>query len=263
MSSASTTNCQILPSEYAYHPNTLYHSEHTSANCRNYSPGEAESGIHPEHYIHCDGTQLKLADSDFGSDQYTASDYYQWNAGTRSQLLFILPTRVNLTNITLHYYSGSGRGLPRLRFYAVPDDFDIWDASSNSYRYKEVAAMTANGKPTGIIKINFGVDFKTTTMKVLLYKFTSSYSFALSEVEFFNDSCSVPQNITPTAEDSKVTSNQLITTMHKTGDTSIKIISGTSGGFKFIVRQILHKNILYEYNIACLCLPQIPFHLLL
>ena len=82
-----------------------------------------------EQYMHCDGTRLRLTDSDTGSEQYSSSYYYEWRAGTEiRQLQFIFPTRVNLTTITLHYYSDSQRGLPRLRFYAAPDDFDVWDA---------------------------------------------------------------------------------------------------------------------------------------
>ena len=139
-------------------------------------------------YIHCDGTQLSLADSDIGSEQYTSSDYYVWPDGSRnSQLLFIFPTRVNLTTITLHYYSDSVRGLPRLRFYAVPDDFDVWDAPIHYYSYVNVAEVSPVEEPTG--RRNASVGFNVTTMKILMYKFRSAYSFSVSEVEFFNHSC--------------------------------------------------------------------------
>ncbi len=57
--------------------------------------------------------------------EYTATSYYVWIAGSAKKLLFIFPTRVSLTNITLHYYSDGDRGLPRLIFYSVPDDFDV------------------------------------------------------------------------------------------------------------------------------------------
>ena len=90
-----------------------------------YPTSLTQAGTSPEDYFHCGGTQLKLTDSDIGSKQYSSSDYYVWPAETMSQLLFIFPTRVNLTTITLHYYRDSVRGCPRLRFYAVPDDFDV------------------------------------------------------------------------------------------------------------------------------------------
>ena len=181
----------MYPSEYSYHKDSVYRTERDSANCKNYLESElpTEPGAHPEDYIHCDGTHLRLSDSDIGSEHYTTSDYYVWLSDeTRSsQLLFIFPTRIDLTTITLHYYSDRYRGLPRLRFRAVPDDFDIWDAPAASYRYVEVAAVPPDGEPAGHRTVS--VAFVFATMKLLMYKFSSSYSFAVSEVEFFNHTC--------------------------------------------------------------------------
>ena len=109
--------------------------ENASANCRMYQSNLSDTS-RTERYHHCDGRQLKLADSDLGLEQYSRSDYYAWNVlrkGTR-QLLFIFPTMVNLTAITLHYYTDGGSipgrsySLPKMKFHAVPDAFDIWDA---------------------------------------------------------------------------------------------------------------------------------------
>ena len=112
-------SCQVCPSEYAYNNNSVFGSERSSANCRPYAGG-LEANVYTYNYDHCDGTQLRLNDSDLGSEQYSGSDYYVWNAGSSAhQLLFIFPTRVNLTTITLHYYSDNIKGLPRLRFFAV------------------------------------------------------------------------------------------------------------------------------------------------
>ena len=166
---------------------SVYRTERGSANCRNY-PGGPESS---ENYIHCDGTPLVLTDSDIGPGKYTTSDYYVWPAGSRgSKLLIIFPTRVNLTTITLHYYSSSGRGLPRLRFWAVPDDFDVWDAPISSYSYVEVAAVPpGENSPAGLRNISINCTTEVFTKKVLLFKFSSSSAFALSEVEFFTRAC--------------------------------------------------------------------------
>ena len=139
-------------------------------------------GLHPEHYFHCDGTQLKLADSDLGSEQYSSSKYYIWSAGRDEQLLFIFPTRVSLTTITLHYYSDSVRGFPRLGFYAVPDDFDVWDTPATSTPRVDVAAVQ-DRELTGHRNVSINVNF--STKKVLIYKYSSSYQFVVSEVEFF------------------------------------------------------------------------------
>jgi ABC-type multidrug transport system permease subunit len=99
-----------VPSEYGYHINSVSRNESASANCRRYPATSCDLGIIS---IHCDGDQLKLSDSDRGSNmEYTATSYYVWSAGSAEQLLFILPTRVSLTTITLHYYSDSDRGVP-------------------------------------------------------------------------------------------------------------------------------------------------------
>ena len=140
-------------------------------------------------YTHCDGTQLRLTDSDLGSEQYSSSDYYVWNAGSRSQLLFIFSTRVNIISIILHYYSDNIRGLPRLRFYAVPDDFDVWDAPAVSYRFEDITRVPPGGEPAGPRSVS--INFNYTTTKVLMYKSRSDFmgksdfKLTVSEVEFF------------------------------------------------------------------------------
>ena len=151
-------------------------------------------GDNPASYIHCDGTQLRLADSDLGQEQYSSSDYYVWPIGRDGQLLFIFPTRVSLTTITLHYYSDSNRGLPKLRFYAVPDDFDVWDAPTTSNPCVNIAAVAPGGEPAGRRNVSMNVNF--STKQLLMYKDKGSYQFAVSEVEFFkiNMKVSEPAN---------------------------------------------------------------------
>ena len=180
---AHATSCQVNLSEYAYRDDSVTRFERASANCRNYPSSGLQDGTYPENYIHCDGTQLQLADSTFGQEQYQSSEYYQWAAGSDGQLLFIFPTRVSLTTITLHYYSSNFQGLPRLRFYAVPDDFNVWNAPTTSYPHVDVAAVPADREPAGHRNISISVNFNTK--RVLLYKFSSSFQFAVSEVEFF------------------------------------------------------------------------------
>ena len=181
-STALAIPCQVYPSEYAYHHDSVNRAESGSGNCRRYPPGSLQVGLHTEEYVHCDGTQLKLADSDVGLEQYSSSDYYVWSAGRDEQLLFILPTRVSLTTITLHYYRNSTRGLPRLRFYAVSDDFDVWDVPTTSTPRVEIAAVPPGGEPAGRRNVSINVNF--STKKVLMYKFSSSFQFAASEVKF-------------------------------------------------------------------------------
>ena len=180
-STASSSSCQVYPSEYAYREDSVTRAESASANCRRYPPREGDRGII---YIHCDGQQLKLSDSDRGSNtKYTSTSYYVWSGGSDGRLLFIFPTRVSLTNITLHYYSDSDRGRPRLRFYAVPDEFYIGDALTTSTPYTGVTSVPPGGEPAGHRSISTNVNFNTK--KVLMYKFSSRFRLAVSEVEFF------------------------------------------------------------------------------
>ena len=142
------------------------------------------ASIHPEYYTHCDGKQLRLTDSDLGSEQYSSSDYYVWNAGSSSsQLLFIFPRRVNLTTITLHYYSDNVRGLPGLRFFAVPDNFSVWNAPVSSYGYEDITHVPPGGELTGNRSVSINYNF--TTKKVLMFKSRSDFPFTVSEVEFY------------------------------------------------------------------------------
>ena len=135
----------MYPSEYAYHDNSVSRDESPSASCRRYEDTFTYSG----QYTHCDGRQLKLIDSELGPEQYQPTDYYVWIAGSDGKLLFIFPTRVSLTTITLHYYSDNAHhlGLPRLRFYAVLDDFDVWDAPDYKHTtYADVSMQFHQGE---------------------------------------------------------------------------------------------------------------------
>ena len=99
-----------------------------------------------------------------------------------------------MTTITLHYYSDSVRGLPRLRFYAVPDDFYVWDTVTTSYPHVDVASVPPGGEPAGrrVISINVNVN----TRNVMMYKYSNIFHLAMSEVELAK-SCSKLDTITP------------------------------------------------------------------
>ena len=101
------------------------------------------------------------------------------------KLLFIFPTAVSLTTITLHYYSSNFQGLPRLRFYAVPDNFSVWNVltTSTGYPYVDIAGVPSNRELAG--RRNISIDISFNTKKVLMYKFSNNFQFAVSEVEFF------------------------------------------------------------------------------
>jgi hypothetical protein len=102
-----------------------------------------------------------LKDSDLGREDYYPSDSYAWSAGKDWQLLFIFPTRVSLTTITLHYYSDSIRGRPRLRFYAVPDDFDIWNAPISVTPHVGIPSVPSGYEPAGHRSVSINVNLNT------------------------------------------------------------------------------------------------------
>ena len=107
--------------------------------------------------------------------------------------MFIFPIiRVSLTTITLHYYSDSDRGRPRLKFYAVPDDFDVWDALTTNNPHADVPSVPAGGEPAGHRSVSINANFNTQKVLSLMYKFSNSFQLAVSEVEFFT--CSSKYN---------------------------------------------------------------------
>ncbi len=75
---ASSTSCQVYLSEYVYHRNSINRAENPSANCRSYQPHNLQGGVHSEHFIHCDGTQLRLTDSNIGSEHCHCSSAVWW-----------------------------------------------------------------------------------------------------------------------------------------------------------------------------------------
>ena len=155
-----------------------------------------------------------------------------WTAGSgNTQLLFIFPTRVSLTAISLHYYSDSTRGLPKLRFWAVPDDFDVWDAPPTNYTYVEVAEVSAGGEQGHRNEtITFNIPIIIT--KILLVKFRSSLSFALSEVEFFRSICSSqPVSISMLKDLTKA--SVYLTTLYATSASTTELESRKTSEFKF------------------------------
>ncbi len=108
---------------------------------------------------------------------------------TLDKSCIIFPTRISLTTITLHYYSDSNRGLPRRRFCTVPDNFEVWHAPTTSYPHVDVAAVTPGGEPAGRRSVSIITNNYFNTSKVLMFKYSSSFQFTLSEVEFFTSNC--------------------------------------------------------------------------
>ena len=66
---------------------------------------------------------------------------------------------------------------------------DVWDAPISSNSFVDVAAVPPDAEQAGVNSSdqrNVSIHIVVNTNKVLLVKFSSSFSFAMSEVEFFN-----------------------------------------------------------------------------
>ena len=123
--------------EYAYLTSSLSGMDHPGANCRQYC------GSNPSHppitsYTHCDGSPLKLSDSEVGSTKnYTAdqNQYYCSNGPVSLKILFTLSESVQLSHTRLHYYNGpqdnpmSGyrKVLPATIYTLVNDEYEVWE----------------------------------------------------------------------------------------------------------------------------------------
>ena len=185
-------SCKVEPKEYSYKDNSVIRTVSEGNNCIRYDQGDNNGDpVDTTQYIHCHGSNL-LTDSDTGPSQYDGSrtPLYIWTSSKAQQLLFVLPTTTNLAMITLHYYSGYYQGshkagLPRLRLFAVPDDFDVWDASIANSRFSVVVSMMSPEEQRPARRRSVSISFNSNTMKVLIVKIGSDFHFAVSEVEFF------------------------------------------------------------------------------
>lgn len=92
-----------------------------------------DRNIDTQTYISC--TSSLLSDNSLGPANFNESmnkGYYIWNnSGQRQVMLFTFSQNITLTNIEIVYYY-YGRGRPKLRFYLVEDNFQVWDAINNN-----------------------------------------------------------------------------------------------------------------------------------
>ena len=94
-------------------------------------------------------------------------------------MLFIFPTRVSLDTITLHYYSDSVRSLPGLKFYAVPDEYNVWQSPSGSYISVHVGVTGLSPVKEPVGRRNISIDVKFNTKTVLIYMQVALFSLQL------------------------------------------------------------------------------------
>ena len=164
-------------------------TEYPSAQCKPYDPNVNI------HYL-CDGSPLRLTDSQLGPEYYSSTydhNYYIMKrtrgTATYNTFLFILSEPTRLAKIRLHYYSDIHRGriLPIIYFYATRDDQPVYD-TLNAYERLGVLGSpfseTVNGRTNVTISISSS---SLAYRKVLMHIhfIPNEKYFYLSEVEFF------------------------------------------------------------------------------
>lgn len=156
-------------------------------NCTPYPPSiTSDSEMDPTQHIRCTHP-TRLTDSNTGPNTYTedtAADVYI-SGNNPEQILFIFSTPVSITAINILYYSNTeDQGHPKIRIYAVPEDFNVWDTADSSCPSIFIDEAPPGSEETGLRNVTREAGFETT--RVLLTKSESkNYNFVISEVEFF------------------------------------------------------------------------------
>ena len=143
-------------------------------------------------FVHCHHP-TRITDSDKSQPTFTQDTHnsvYIWPSRP-DQVLFTFSSRKLINSITLHYYSNEdNQGLPKLRFFAVPEDFKVTDRPSSSYPTRVLDAVFPGDEGSGLRNKTMDVPFNTT--KILMTKgFTKNYQFYLSEIEFFTSDAGI------------------------------------------------------------------------
>ena len=136
--------------------------------------------VDPTQYVHCN-QPTTITDSN------TDPPTYIWGEAS-GKLLFIFSTEIIFENITIYYISNTtDQGRPKLRFHAVPDNFQVWD-TPNSHQSEVFDEIIPGGEEVGVRKVPNSNDGIMTfnTSRVLIEKLveTKTYDFFISEVEF-------------------------------------------------------------------------------
>ena len=133
------------------------------------------------------------------TDGITEPPFYIWGEAP-GQLLFEFPTTVNFSSITIHFQYNAMYAQPKLRFYAVPDTFNVGDDPSgqgyDTRVFDEVGLGVGND---GIRQLPGAgtqrVQFVTTKVLIRKLEDTKEFLFAITEVAF-QEFCSQGEFIT-------------------------------------------------------------------
>ena len=139
-------------------------------------------------YVSCEGP-TRITDSQKSLPVFTQDSpdsVYIWGS-QKDKVLFTFSDQKDIHSLALHYFSNSdNQALPKLRFYAVPEDFEVQDEVRGSYPMTIIDEVRPGREQEGLRNKSKTVDFHTS--KILMTKsYTKNYQFYLSEVEFFTN----------------------------------------------------------------------------
>ncbi len=137
-------------------------------------------------YVSCDHP-TRITDSHKSTPVFTQDTHntvYTWG-NKDDRVLFTFSSTKSIDSIVIHYFSNSdNQGLPKLRFNAVPDDFEVMDTIERSYPLGIIDAVRPGREEPGLKNKSRNVGFETRKI-LLTKKKKKNYLFSLSEIEFF------------------------------------------------------------------------------
>ncbi len=150
--------------------------------------GDVDTSSVNSQYVSCEGP-TRITDSENSILAFTHETHdsvYIWGS-EEDRVLFTFSTEKSFNSLAIHYFSNSdNQGLPKLKFYAVPDDFEVQDALKNEYLMAIIDEVRPGRENEGLCNKSKAVNFQSS--KILMTKgYTKTYQFYVSEVEFFTN----------------------------------------------------------------------------
>ena len=160
-------------------------------------------------YFHC-YSPTKLSDNQYLNITFRGW-VYQWRYSPSDvPVLFVFPTNFSLNNIKLTFESGplddnTLLGLPMLKFYHVPNDFDIWNYSNLS-QLKQLTGVVQLGERQYMLRTSYGVsqftlsftpdNISTKKLLMVITFIEKEFDFSISEIEFnvMSENCPPPHS---------------------------------------------------------------------
>ena len=170
---------QVFPGTISYQSSNFDHT--VTDSCTPYpSNTSAPQGINPTEYVRCNHPTTI-------TDDNTGPPFYIWGEAP-GHLLLEFPTPTNFSSIMIYYQYNATYALAKLRIYAVPDSFSVWDLPDNSYESRGFDEVRPGVGVDGLRELPDPAvpPIQFVTSKVLIDKLedTKTFLFAFSEVAF-------------------------------------------------------------------------------